>query len=119
MKLFRWGSRKRAETGPGGKLPQMALPERFRASVLDSTKLIASMPFRFGEVGSHFVAFDSEFVLIDVRESTLGLVTKCLYRAEGYAAEEDFIEGWARQYPDLGYRPEQVVYVHLFTKAGP
>lgn len=100
------------------ELPEMNMPERFRASVLQGTKLAMTRPVRFAPVGSRFVAFGQEFVLVAVRELTLDVVATYLYRVEGFRSKEDFMECWCSQFPDSGCEAGQTVYVHMFTKAG-
>jgi len=73
---------------------------------------------QLGEVGIRFLAFASNSRLIDVRNVALGLVAAYLYRPEGFASKEDFIESWCEQHPEIGYQPARTVYVHLFVKAG-
>ena len=95
------------------------MPEHFRRSMLDGTKLSAVLPEPWAAVGAHFAAFGCEFIIVDVRETSLGLAAACLYRSEGFETREDFIESWSERYPNRGYRPDHHVYVHLFVKARP
>lgn len=120
MRLFRRRVKNNADSPAAARGPtEMMFPDCFRDGMLRGTKLIATRPSVFGEVGGRFSAFGCEFVIIDVKEFALGLVAKYLHRAEGCSSEEDFIDAWGRQYPDAGYDSARTVYVHLFTKAGP
>lgn len=100
----------------GKKVPEVSFPAALREAILDGTKLVSSRPLPFGEVGDHFTVFGHEFVLLEVKELSLSLVAAYLYRVEGYTSELEFVESWLRLYPEIGYHPDQTVYVHMFAK---
>jgi hypothetical protein len=57
-----------------------------------------------------------EFELLAVAKLPLEEVSKNLFRQEGCSSPEEFREIWAELHPRKGFVPEQMVYVHWFSK---
>lgn len=70
---------------------------------------------RYGVPGDVFAAADRVYQLTHVVELPLSVVATNFHRQEGCESFEEFVEVWTNIHPVLGYDPDWMVYLHLFT----
>lgn len=89
----------------------LSFDERFRETMLNSTKLVTTRPEKKGEAGDIFEAFGKEFVLARVVEKEL---VDCVldYEIEGFGFMSSFVRFWQDTYG--WWEAERPVYQHWF-----
>lgn len=69
---------------------------------------------RYGERGDRFEAVGRVYELTDVIPAPLRLVAVHFHEEEGCESKEEFIEVWEDIHYRKGYKPDWMVYLHLF-----
>lgn len=91
-------------------------PEMAKAA-LEGRKCCTSRSKAYGKPGDSFPIDGTLFVLEDVSKRLLEDVAFQLYREEGFATPQGFIDTWDRLHPGKGFQPEKTVYTHWFQRA--
>jgi hypothetical protein len=106
------------------QLPSPPMSAAHRLPLMNGTKLSATYPRSYGREGTLFQAFGETFEIVKIVQLPLSYVANIFFIAEGYRSPAEFIEAWEDHYPGSGFRPGQIVYMHIFhriviTKDGP
>lgn len=90
------------------------LPE-FRRPVLEGRKTVTTRKRRYGSAGDVLeTPWGARVVLVDVREVPLGVVAEVHFDREGCLSPRDFVEVWAKCYPEDVWDPDRRVFLHEF-----
>lgn len=98
-------------------MSEVTIPFRFhfKDKLLDGTKQYTARSKALGERGDTFSAFGAVFELLSVKDVSLYEVS-LLWKEEGCASREDFIQEWNEIHPRTGYSDSRRVYLHHFTR---
>lgn len=101
-------------------MSEVTIPFRFhfKDKLLDGTKVYTARSKCLGKPGDTFTAFGATFELLSVEDTSLYEVS-LLWREEGCASREDFIQIWNEIHPRTGYSDSRRVYLHHFKKLTP
>ncbi len=90
--------------------PEMA------AAVRAGHKICTSRTSRYGNVGDVLLSDAGSLRILRIMQLSLAHVARELYGAEGFGSPEAFIDTWKRIHPRAGWRPDQIVWVHVFEQ---
>lgn len=103
-------------------MSQVYIPFRYdmRRESLAHAKHCTTRSKRYGYPGDTFDLDGTIFELVAVQRRPIGHVGSRLYRFEGFATKEDFIEVWNELHPGRGYSEASDLpyYVHWFQQVG-
>jgi len=85
--------------------------------VLAGTKTTTVRTKRHGEAGDEFDLEGARFRLVEVVGLPLAKARDVAWRDEGMESPEEFEEVWAQNHPTRGFRGEDHVWLHRFTRA--
>lgn len=97
----------------------IAIPfhEDMAQAALEGRKCCTSRNQKYGKPGDVFLIRGKEFVLNEIYEEKLLIVSEVLYEMEGFLSPQGFIDKWVSIHPRLGWTPDKVVWVHVFSEA--
>lgn len=90
----------------------------FQPNDPESLKIYTSRSKRMGVPGDRFKAFGRLFELVTVEDVDLYSVS-LLWKEEGCASREHFIEVWNEIHPIKRYSDSQRTYLHRFREVQP
>jgi hypothetical protein len=91
---------------------------RFKEPMLSGVKTCTSRTRKMGDPGDTFDAWDVEFQINKVWRTGLAVV-RTMWKREGVESPEEFEIVWRQIHERRGYRPEDLVYVHEFSRVDP
>lgn len=90
---------------------------RWRSAVVDGSKTTTCRTKRYGAAGDEFEVDGVAFRLVSVETMPLAQACARHWRDEGMASAAEFEATWRENHPTRGYRAEDTVWVHRFTRA--
>lgn len=97
---------------------QVDLPfqPRWRAKVVAGQKTTTVRTKRYGAPGDTFDVDGLAFRLVAVDAMRLGSARDRVWREEGMTSPAHFESVWVENHPTRGFRPDDQVWVHVFTR---
>jgi len=89
--------------------------EDMKKAILEGRKTCTARFKRYGDVGDWFYLNNKKYVINLIVNIELGHVASNLYRSEGFATQDEFLEKWKQIHPKR-YSPQFRVFVHWFEK---
>ena len=89
---------------------------QWRAAVLAGTKTTTVRTKRYGQPGDDFEVEGHAFRLVSVQPTTLAAARDTVWREEGMSSVEEFARIWKENHPSRGFRGEDQVWIHLFSR---
>ena len=84
--------------------------------MLSGEKLALILPAKCAASGDVIEAFGAHFRVVDIVRTTLETACHLFYEWDGCSSAEVFHQLWTQDHPDTGYRPKQIVYVHVIRR---
>lgn len=72
---------------------------------------------KYGSPGDDFNVKEQNFVLTKVYRMPLKSVADIYYKEEGFNNPEEFKRTWIQIHPFKGFKPDDMVYLHIFKEA--
>lgn len=89
---------------------------QWRGKVLNGSKSTTVRAKRYGSVGDDFEVDGLAFRLARVEAMPLRDARDRVWRDEGMASADEFERVWVENHPTRGFRPEDQVWVHWFSR---
>lgn len=88
----------------------------WKQHLLSGSKTCTTRTARYGKVGDTFRAFGAEFVITDLKYTTLQDVRDNYYTKEGCSTPFVFETAWCSIHPAARFKPELKVWLHFFER---
>jgi hypothetical protein len=90
--------------------------EYWEKKMLNGEKIATTRVRQYGKIGSYFKIFNTVFQITDIKKIALRIVRDKYYMKEGCDTSEKFESIWTNIHYKKGFDPEQLVFLHVFTK---
>jgi hypothetical protein len=102
-------------------MPEVTIPfnDWSRQRIEKGIKTATTRYKKYGEPGDYFISNGVVYRIIQVIRTNIGFVAANYFFEEGALSHEDFVSVWAHIHPGRGFRPDDLVWYHLFERVSP
>lgn len=79
-------------------------------------KTVTSRTIRYGNEGDILLSDAGDLRLVRLIRRSLDSIARDLYAQEGFNSPDEFRQAWAALHPRVGFRGDQLVWVHVFER---